>query len=213
MTTTRRKFILSSLAATGALVLGWAVLPPRQRLLTDDPLPLQEGQAAFNGWVKIAADGTVTVIMSKSEMGQGVLTSLSMLLADELDADWDRVTTEMAPIDKIYNNISAVVDGLPFHPDSQGLVRRAASHLTAKVVSHVGVMMTGGSSSVKDLWLPMREAGAASSIWRAAAPASRMGNQRSFTLDEPPVIIAPTWLTTLAVRWLAARRTKPWLSG
>lgn len=161
MASTRRKFILGSLAAGGALVVGWSVLPPRQRLHTEEPLVLQPGQAAFNGWVKIAPDGAVTVIMSKSEMGQGVLTSLSMLLADELDADWSRVTYEMAPIDKIYNNVSALVDGLPFHPDNQGLVRRAASHLTAKTVTHLGVMMTGGSSSVKDLWLPMREAGAA----------------------------------------------------
>jgi isoquinoline 1-oxidoreductase subunit beta len=172
---TRRNFILSSVAATGALVLGWAVLPPRQRLLTQEPLPLQAGQAAFNGWVKISADGTVTVIMSKSEMGQGVLTSLSMLLADELEADWSRVTTEMAPIDKIYNNASAAVDGLPFHPDSQGLTRRVASHLTAKAMGHLGVMMTGGSSSVKDLWLPMREAGAAARQMLLAAAAQQWG--------------------------------------
>lgn len=175
MSTTRRTFILSSLAATGALALGWAVLPPRQRLLTDEPLPLQPGQTAFNGWVKIAADGAVTVVMSKSEMGQGVLTSLSMLLADELDADWGRVSTEMAPIDKIYNNISVAVDGLPFHPDNQGVVRRVTSHLTAKTMAHVGIMVTGGSTSVKDLWLPMREAGAAARQMLLAAAAAQWG--------------------------------------
>ena len=192
MTSTRRNFILSSVAAAGALVLGWAVLPPRQRLLTDEPLPLEEGQAAFNGWVKIAADGTVTVIMSKSEMGQGVLTSLSMLLADELDADWDRVTTEMAPIDKIYNNISVVVDGLPFHPDSQGLVRRTAGHLTAKVMGHVGVMMTGGSSSVKDLWLPMREAGAAARQMLLAAAAQQWGVALADCRTERGQVLGPS---------------------
>ena len=192
MTSTRRNFILGSVAAAGALVLGWAVLPPRQRLLTDDPLPLEPGQAAFNGWVKIGADGTVTVIMSKSEMGQGVLTSLSMLLADELDADWDRVTTEMAPIDKIYNNVSAVVDGLPFHPDSQGLTRRVASHLTAKVVGHVGVMMTGGSSSVKDLWLPMREAGAAARQMLLAAAAQQWGVALADCRTERGQVLGPS---------------------
>ncbi|MDO8906388.1 xanthine dehydrogenase family protein molybdopterin-binding subunit [Hydrogenophaga sp.] len=171
MAATRRNFILGSMAAGGALVVGWSVLPPRQRLQTAVPLAIQPGQAAFNGWVKIATDGAVTVIISKSEMGQGVLTSLSMLLADELDADWTRVTYEMSPIDKIYNNVSALVDGLPFHPDNQGLVRRAASHLTAKTVTHLGVMMTGGSSSVKDLWLPMREAGAAARQMLLAAAA------------------------------------------
>ena len=86
-------------------MVGWGVLPPRQRLLTDDPLPLQAGQAAFNGWVKIGRDGAVTVAMAKSEMGQGVVTSLCMLLAEELDADWSRVRWEPSPIDRIYNNI------------------------------------------------------------------------------------------------------------
>lgn len=189
---TRRNFILSSVAATGALVLGWAVLPPRQRLLTQNPLPLQAGQAAFNGWVKISADGTVTVIMSKSEMGQGVLTSLSMLLADELDADWSRVTTEMAPIDKIYNNISVAVDGLPFHPDSQGLTRRVASHLTAKAMGHLGVMMTGGSSSVKDLWLPMREAGAAARQMLLAAAAQQWGVALDDCRTESGQVLGPS---------------------
>jgi len=192
MTTTRRRFILGTVAATGALVLGWSVLPPRQRLLTDNPLPVEPGQAAFNGWVKISADGTVTVVMSKSEMGQGVLTSLSMLLADELDADWSRVTTEMAPIDKIYNNTSMVVDGLPFHPDSQGLARRLASHFTAKAMGHVGEMVTGGSSSVKDLWLPMREAGAAARQMLLAAAAQQWGVALADCRTERSQVLGPS---------------------
>lgn len=83
-----------------------------------------------------------------------------MVLADELDADWSRVTTAQSPIDKIYNNLATVVDGLPFHPDNDGTMKRVAGWLTAKTMREIGVMMTGGSSSIKDLWLPMREAGA-----------------------------------------------------
>jgi isoquinoline 1-oxidoreductase beta subunit len=125
------------------------------------PLATAAGESALNGWVKVAADGTVTVMLSKSEMGQGVMTSLAMLLADEMDADWSTVRTETAPIDAIYNNITAVVDSLPFHPDDRSSIKRIAGWMTAKAMREIGVMMTGGSSSIKDLWLPMREAGAA----------------------------------------------------
>jgi len=123
-------------------------------------LPTSPGQSALNGWVKIGSDNTVTVMMSKSEMGQGVHTGLAMLLAEELDADWSQVRVEHSPIDAIYNNLTTVVDGLPFHPDDDSALKAAAQWLTAKLMREFGVMMTGGSSSLKDLWLPMREAGA-----------------------------------------------------
>jgi len=156
----RRTLLLGGVGAAGALVLGWSLLPPRQRLNTAQPLPVRPGQVALNGWVKIGADDSVGVVICKSEMGQGVLTGLAMLLAEELDADWARVQVEAAPIDKIYNNLATVVDGLPFHPDNDGSIKGVAAWMTAKTMREIGVMMTGGSSSIKDLWLPMREAGA-----------------------------------------------------
>jgi len=127
----------------------------------------------MNGWVKVSADGTVTVMLAKSEMGQGVMTSLAMLLADEMGADWSTVRTEMAPIDPIYNNICAVVDGLPFHPDDRSVIKRLGGWMTAKAMREIGVMMTGGSSSIRDLWLPMREAGAAARSMLIAAAAQQ----------------------------------------
>jgi len=130
---------------------------------------------AMNGWLKIADDGRITVMMSKSEMGQGIHTALAMLLADELDADWARVGVEMSPINPIYNNVVTVVDGLPFHPDDHGLLQRTASWLTSKTMREVGVMMTGGSSSVKDLWLPMRQAGASARAMLVNAAAMLWG--------------------------------------
>jgi len=173
--TTRRRFILGSLGATSALVLGWSALPVRQRLSTARPLPVSGSEAALNGWVKIDADSTVTVMLAKSEMGQGVSTSLAMVLADELDADWAKLRTETSPIDKIYNNLATVVDGLPFHPDSTSTLKRVAGWLTAKSMREIGVMMTGGSSSLKDLWLPMREAGASARAMLVAAAAAEWG--------------------------------------
>jgi isoquinoline 1-oxidoreductase beta subunit len=137
------------------------------------PLPAQPGQAALNGWVKVGADNSVTVMMAKSEMGQGVHTSLAMLLADEMDADWAQVRIEHAPIDSIYNNLASVVDGLPFHPDNHSPLKQLAGWLTAKAMREIGVMMTGGSSSMKDLWLPMREAGASARAMLVAAAAQQ----------------------------------------
>lgn len=156
----RRHFILGTVGALGAVVVGWSLMPPRQRLVGTSPLPVAPGQAALNGWVKIGSDGSIVVAMAKSEMGQGVHTGLAMVLADELDADWARVTIEPSPVDAIYNNITTIIDGLPFHPDDEGVLKHVAEWMTAKAMREIGVMMTGGSSSIKDLWLPMRQAGA-----------------------------------------------------
>ena len=171
----RRRFILGSAGLAGALVVGWSLLPPRQRLTGSRPLPVTDGQSAFNGWVKIAGDGSVAVQVPKSEMGQGVHTALAMLLAEELDADWARVRVEHPPLDAIYNNLATLVDGLPFHPDSQGLVKRLAGWMTAKAMREFGLQATGGSSSLKDLWGPMREAGASARSMLVAAAAAQWG--------------------------------------
>ncbi len=167
----RRTFILGTLAAGGALVVGWAAMPPRQRLSTAKPLAAAAGQAVLNGWVKVAQDGRVTVMTPKSEMGQGVHTALAMLVAEEMDVPMAQVAVEQAPVDGIYNNLATVVDGLPFHPDDDGAIKRAVGHVTARAMREIGVMVTGGSSSVKDLWLPMRQAGASArdALVRAAA--------------------------------------------
>lgn len=169
----RRTWLLGSATAAGALVVGWCIAPPRQRLLTAQLRPDRAEQRALNGWVSIGIDGSVTVVMAKSEMGQGVHTGLAMLLAEELDADWSQVRVEASPIDKIYNNLATVVDGLPFHPDEDGALKRLAGWLTAKAMREFGVMMTGGSSSLKDLWLPMREAGASARAMLVAAAAQQ----------------------------------------
>ena len=156
-------------------MLGWGLLPPRQRLVGSQPLAVAPGQQALNGWVAIGADDLVHIVLAKSEMGQGVHTALAMLLADELEADWARVRLLDAPIDAVYNNQSTVVDGLPFHPDDEGVVKRLAGWLTAKTMREIGLMVTGGSSSVKDLWLPMREAGASARALLVATAAQRWG--------------------------------------
>ncbi len=184
----RRHLLLGTLGAAGALVVGWSVLPPRQRLLTAKALPTAAGQQALNGWVKLDREDRVTIVLARSEMGQGVSTALAMLLAEELDADWSRVTTEMAPVDKIYNNLATVVDGLPFHPDDHGLARRFAGWMTAKAMREIGVMVTGGSSSIKDFWLPMRQAGASARAMLVGAAAQAWGVPAAEVVAEAGVL-------------------------
>jgi len=169
----KRRHLIGALAlGTGGLAIGWSVWPARQRLVTTSPLPDIATQPAFNGWVRIGEDDRVTVVMARSEMGQGSQTGLAMLLADELGARWDQVQIEQAPFDNIYNNQTVAVDGLPFHPDNQGQLKRVAQFLTGKTMREFGLMMTGGSSSIKDLWRPMREAGASARAMLASAAAS-----------------------------------------
>jgi len=170
---TRRLVVLGGAGALGALVVGWAALPQRARLLTARPLDVKRGQVALNGWVKIAADETVTLVMSQSEMGQGVHTSLAMLLAEELDADWTKIRLEQSGDDPIYNNQAAVLDSLPFQPEDDGWMKRATRHLAGKLLRAIpGMSGTGGSSSVKDQWLPLREAGASARVLLLTAASS-----------------------------------------
>ena len=169
----RRTFLLGGAGALGVLLVGWSVLPPGQRLTPSTPLPTEGNQVALNGWVKIAADNTVTIVVCKAEMGQGIHTGLAMLLAEELDADWSQVRVENSPIDKIYNSVQNIVDDLPFRPDDDSTVKRATVWMTRKLVRDAGTMMTGGSSSMNDLWTPMREAGASARAMLIGAAAAQ----------------------------------------
>ena len=92
----------SVLAGMGGLVL--AVVLPRPLTAQEAEEPQFGADAMPNGWqddptvfVAIAEDGTVTVTVHRSEMGQGVRTSIAMVIADELEADWDRVRVAQAP--------------------------------------------------------------------------------------------------------------------
>jgi isoquinoline 1-oxidoreductase beta subunit len=94
----------------------------------------QDASARFNAWVSIGADGTVTVMMPAAEMGQGALTALPLILAEELDADWSKVTAQYAPPNpKVYGN---------FHP------------------LFGGAMITAASISTPGYWMSLRMGGA-----------------------------------------------------
>ena len=172
----RRTWILSALGATGALVVGWGVLPARSRLGTPDLMLPTEGDVALNGWIKVAADGGVVLAMPRSEMGQGVHTALAMLVAEELDVPLSRVQLEQAGPSKIYGNVAMFVGALPFHPlgseeGNKSTLVRTGEWVVGKVARELGVSVTGGSSSMSDAWVPLREAAATAraSLLQAAA--------------------------------------------
>ncbi len=124
MTVDRRNFLKVSAAAGGGLLIS-LYLP---QLSKADSLPA--APFAPNAFIRIGTDDIVTVVVNKSEMGQGPYTSLPMLAAEELDADWSKVRYEPAPVDPAYNH------------------------------AVFGIQMTGGSTSTSSEYERFRKAGA-----------------------------------------------------
>jgi CO/xanthine dehydrogenase Mo-binding subunit len=135
----RRTFLVAGAAAGGGLLLGF-YLP--QRVIAE---AATAGTDVFgpNAFVRIRPDNSVTLVMPQVEMGQGTYTSMSMLIAEELEVDLVQVTLEAAPPDdKLY-----------------------ANPLT-------GFQVTGGSTSVMAYWEPLRRAGATARVMLVAAAAN-----------------------------------------
>src|SRR4051812_32064465 len=101
MALSRRFVIFSGVAAAGGLAIGYA-LSPFSTFDRAKGLIAKQGETALAAWVRIGADNSVTVIVPHSEMGQGVHTSMPMMLAEELDADWSLVRMEQAPADMAF---------------------------------------------------------------------------------------------------------------
>lgn len=133
----RRDFLKATAAVGGGLVIG--VFMPGMPRLAQAATARQP--FAPSAWIRIGTDNIVTVIVDKSEMGQGVHTALPMLVAEELDADWSNVRMESAPAAPEYK-----------HP-------------------WFGVQATGGSTSVRAMWEPLRKAGASARAMLVAAAA------------------------------------------
>lgn len=99
MALSRRSVLIGTLAG-GGLALGYFLRP------RDFPLPLEPGrnEQAFDAWIKIAADGVISVAVPQVEMGQGVTTLIPQVVAHELGADWRQVAVEPAPVSALYAN-------------------------------------------------------------------------------------------------------------
>jgi isoquinoline 1-oxidoreductase beta subunit len=149
----RRDFLIAGAAAGGGLVIGFSLTGCDQgnesstsSQVPENVLP-SAGNARFtpNAWLTIASDGSVTIRVGSSEMGQGTLTGIAMLIADELDADWSRVYAEHAPANSAFTN--------PL----------------------LGRQHTGGSTAIRGFWDIVRKAGASGREMLIQAAAQHWG--------------------------------------
>ena len=170
----RRRFLITAGVAGGALAIGvWRFYRERDRLSPPDALKPGDDEGVLTGWLKIGTDGTITVQVPRQEMGQGMVTTLSMLVAEELEVDPSMLRYEQAPVDPFYANATMIGDGVPMRPDDQGWVASFMRHTQYTFGQVLGVQATGGSTSVRDAWEPMRHAGAAAREMLIAAAAQR----------------------------------------
>ncbi|HEY0782479.1 MAG TPA: molybdopterin cofactor-binding domain-containing protein, partial [Thermoanaerobaculia bacterium] len=99
----RRSFLKRSAAVGGGLVVGFLVPSGLRRLAAQAP-PAPAGLPPANAFLRIGSDESVTVLLAHSEMGQGIWTTLPMLVNEELDADWKRFRVEHAPAAPAYRH-------------------------------------------------------------------------------------------------------------
>jgi isoquinoline 1-oxidoreductase beta subunit len=143
----RRDFVRVVLAAGGALAIG-VLLPACQAL---DPKTVAHfkstGEFQPNAWIKITPDDHIVFVLDRVEMGQGTTTSHTTLIAEELEVNPSRITVEHAPASRDYD--------LP--------------------LLDLGFQITGGSSSMRTSWEPLRKAGAVAREMLKSAAAARWG--------------------------------------
>ncbi len=168
---TRRAFIGAGVLAGGTLVIGIAIRPGNRSSKVAG-LIASEGETVMNVWLKIAPDNTVTAIIPHAEMGQGVHTTLAMMLADEMDADWSKVKFQEAPADKEYANLTVLKGFVVGNATFPKFIDETIDGVFLTAVKSLNFQITGGSASVRFTGQQaMRIAGAAakSMLMKAAA--------------------------------------------
>ncbi|GFZ75798.1 oxidoreductase [Pseudohongiella nitratireducens] len=186
----RRGFLVGATVVGGGLLMGYAATRPSRHQQANEQFGSPESPF-LTTWLRIDQDNTVTIYVPHSEMGQGVLTSVPMMAADELDADWDLVNVEQAPVDDQFAN-GVLVKGFA---TSMGVtipsfLNRMADYATLKAAQIMNMQITGGSSSVRFTGeIGMRTAGAAARqmlVESAAAqwgvPAAELETANSFVM-------------------------------
>lgn len=169
----RRGFIVTGGLVGGGLALGIAGIALAPNRLSRQPKP-QGDAAQLTTWIKLSPDNTVTVIVPHCEMGQGAQTALAMMLAEELDADWNLVRVEEAPSEDVFANGYRMRAFRPVMADVPKFMERAVDFGTFKLMQWMDKQTTGDSSSVRGTgWLGMRTAGGAARAMLIEAAANR----------------------------------------
>ncbi len=169
----RRTFLIGAVAVLGGAAFGYyQYRKPAKNPLKDK---LAEGEATFNPYVKIAADNKITVIAPRAEMGQGIMTTLAALVAEELEIGLDQVTVEHGPASGAYYNEALLNEGAPFPAFEHSTFQDSMRSVMGAMGKLLSLQVTGGSTSTVDAFEKMRHAGALAREMLKAAAAQELG--------------------------------------
>lgn len=168
---TRRKLLIGGGVGLGLLV-AWELWPRQYRV----NLPVGKGEHGFGSWLKIAENGTVTIAIPQSEMGQGAYTALAQIVAGELGADWRTVSVQPALASPEFANPLFVREWrAAMLPEAMGgeIGGGLADALGNEWATRNAFMITAGSTSIRQFEMPCRLAGAAARVLLCQAAAAR----------------------------------------
>jgi isoquinoline 1-oxidoreductase subunit beta len=211
----RRAFLIGGAAVIGGglFAVSWSERTATRRAAK---LVAKDKAGVFQTWIRIADDDTVTIFSPHVDFGQGSVTGLAQMAADELDADWSKIVVESAPVNVAFAN-APLAKGfagelLPFSipPFLNGIVGSSF----AMVARNIPLQVTGGSSTVRATGqMGMRVAGAAARNALIATAAKRFGvSETELTTASSQVIHAESG-RTLRYGELAAEAADMTLSG
>lgn len=172
-TIARRTFLFGAAAIAGGAAFGYY----RYQKPFENPLipELENGEASLNAYIKISTDNSITIIVPRAEMGQGVSTTLAALVAEELDVGLDQINVEHGPAAAVYYNRAALAEGAPVPRFDEGFTAEGVRGALGVIARFLGLQFTGGSSSTIDGFDPMRQAGAMAREMLRQAAAGRLG--------------------------------------
>ncbi|TAD71310.1 MAG: xanthine dehydrogenase family protein molybdopterin-binding subunit [Sphingomonadales bacterium] len=167
-----RRGLLAGAAAGGGLVVAWWLMPRSYA----SPLVAARGEHVFGAWLKIAADGVVTVAVPQLEMGQGITTLLPQIVAHELGADWRQIAVEPAPVSGAYANVPLAQKWMAlWDPAFAGISTASDDLIALRFAQSQRFNATAAGTSLAAYELPCREAAAAARTMLAEEAASRWG--------------------------------------
>jgi isoquinoline 1-oxidoreductase subunit beta len=168
---TRRKLLIGGGVGLG-LIVAWQIWPRQYRA----NMPLGKGEHGFGSWLKIAENGTITIAVPQSEMGQGVYTAIAQMVAGELGADWRTVSVQPALASPEFANQVFVREWraamLPTTL-ARSFGGDAADSFSKEWAERSAFMITAGSTSIRQFEMPCRIAGAAARVLLCQAAAAR----------------------------------------
>jgi isoquinoline 1-oxidoreductase beta subunit len=197
----RRTFLLGSAAIAGGVAVGWYMYNKPY----PNPLEAKPGEGVFTPFIKIASDNTVTMVIPRAEMGQGMLTTLAAMIAEELDVELAAVKTEFAPAAKAYYNSAMLEEGAPFPAFDNSFVAEAMRGMQGVIAKFLAMQATGGSSSAVDAFDKLREAGAAARAMLVSAAAEQWAVPAASLKTESGKVLDPALGKSLSYGELAEK--------